>query len=48
MSNMLRYLMKKVENMQEQICTASRDRNSKTQKEMLEIKNINRSEACFG
>ena len=38
MSNMLRYLMKKVENMQEQICTASRDRNSKTQKEMLEIK----------
>ena len=40
MINMLRTLMeKKVDNMQEPMCNINKDRNSKSQKEVLENKN---------
>ena len=39
MINMLRTLIQKVDNMQEQMDNTSRDENSKNQKYILEIKN---------
>lgn len=41
MINMLRNLMKKVDNIQEQMGDVSRGGNSKNQNEMVEIKNTN-------
>lgn len=45
---MLWDLMGKVKNVQEQMVSVSRDRNSKkNQKEILAIKNSNRNEECL-
>lgn len=45
--NMLRALMDRVNNMQEQMGNVSRDGNPKNQKEILQIKNTNRNEKCL-